>query len=74
MRELPSPVKGAGLKIRYRRISWVRIPPLAPNFRVIGNSKKCNASVKIIHKRLFSKLALAKKIILVFFYVFDLII
>lgn len=44
-RGLPSSVKGAGLKIRYRRISWVRIPPLALNLGDIYNGEKMYAYV-----------------------------
>ena len=43
MRGLPSQVKGVGLKIRFRRNSWVRIPPLALNLWDIGIFKKRNA-------------------------------
>ena len=53
-RGLPSSVKGAGLKIRYRRISWVRIPPLALNLWVIDKSNFLYANVRYVQNYIFN--------------------
>ena len=53
-RGLPSSVKGAGLKIRYRRISWVRIPPLALNLWVIDKSNFLYANVIYVQNLFFN--------------------